>query len=54
MEMFKGYDPGEFYDEMFGSGGSVRGHCAPVPNKFSQLDQKEFLARKANSEFYFL
>ncbi len=54
MEMFKGYDPGEFYDEMFGADGSVRSHCAPLLRRFKQLDQKDFLARKANSELYFL
>ena len=54
MEMFKGYDPGKFYDEMFGDDGSVRGHCAPLLQKFGKLDQRDFLARKANSELYFL
>lgn len=54
MEMFKGYDPGKFYDEMFGADGSVRGHCAPLLRRFGQLDQNDFLARKANSELYFL
>ena len=54
MEMFKGYDPGKFYDEMFGADGAVRSHCAPLLRKFGQLDQKDFLARKANSELYFL
>lgn len=54
MEMFKGYDPGKFYDEMFGADGSVRSHCAPLLRRFGQLDQKDFLARKANSELYFL
>ncbi len=54
MEMFKGYDPGKFYDEMFGEDGNVRGHCAPLLQKFGKLDQRDFLARKANSELYFL
>jgi uncharacterized circularly permuted ATP-grasp superfamily protein len=54
MEMFKGYDPGKFYDEMFGANGAVRGHCEPLLRKFSQLEQKDFLTRKANSELYFL
>ena len=31
-----------------------RAHCAPLLQKFGQLDQKDFLARKANSELYFL
>lgn len=54
MEMFKGYDPGKFYDEMFSEDGSVRGHCAPLLEKFGKVDQRDFLARKANSELYFL
>ena len=54
MEMFKGYDAGKFYDEMFGSDGTVRNHCAPLLRKFGQLDRSDFLARKANSELYFL
>jgi uncharacterized circularly permuted ATP-grasp superfamily protein len=54
MEIFKGYDPGVFYDEMFGADGSVRDHCAPLLRRFSGIDQKDFLARKANSELYFL
>jgi len=54
MEMFKGYDPGEFYDEMFSADGSVRFHCAPLLEKLGKVDQRDFLARKANSELYFL
>ena len=54
LEMFKGYDPGKFYDEMFCEDGSVRGHCAPLFDKFGKVDQRDFLARKANSELYFL
>ncbi|KAB2642940.1 MAG: circularly permuted type 2 ATP-grasp protein [Verrucomicrobia bacterium] len=54
MKMFEGYDPGKFYDEMFGADGSVRSHCAPLLQRFGQLEQKDFLARKANSELYFL
>jgi len=54
MEMFKGYDPGEFYDEMFVTDGTVREHCAPLLQRFGQLDQRDFLARKASSELYFL
>jgi hypothetical protein len=38
MEMFKGYDPGKFYDEMFGADSAVRGHCAPLLRRFGQLD----------------
>jgi uncharacterized circularly permuted ATP-grasp superfamily protein len=54
MEMFEDYDPGGFYDEMFGADGVVRNHCAPLLRKFGGIDQKDFLARKANSELYFL
>jgi|GEM_PF-3280334 len=54
MEMFNGYDPGKFYDEMFSSDGSVRSHCSPLWSKFGKLDQQDFLARKTISELYFL
>ncbi len=54
MEMFNGYDPGEFYDEMFNGGGVVRDHCAPLLKRFNGVDRRDFLARKASSELYFL
>jgi len=54
MKMFKGYDSGKFYDEMFSPDGTVRSHCEPLLQKFRQLDHNDFLARKANAELYFL
>jgi hypothetical protein len=54
MEMFKGYELGRFYDEMFGTSGAVRDHGAPLLQKFGQLDERDFLTRKVNSELYFL
>jgi len=54
MAMFNGYDPGKFHDEMFCADGSVRPHCAPLLEKFGQLDQRDFLDRKATSELYFM
>jgi len=54
MQMFKGYDPGNFYDEMYLPDGGVRPHCAPLHGRFSRLEQQDFLARKASSELYFL
>ena len=54
MEMFNGYDPGEFYDEMFNGDGAVRDHCAPLLKRFNGVDRRDFLARKASSELYFL
>ena len=54
MDMFSGYDSGKFFDEMFNETGSVRDHCAPLLQKLGMLDQREFLAKKANSELYFL
>ena len=50
----RGYDPGEFYDEMFGVDGTVRDHCAPLLSRLASIEQKDFLARKASSELYFL
>jgi uncharacterized circularly permuted ATP-grasp superfamily protein len=52
--MFEGYDPGEFYDEMFSGDARVRAHCEPLFQRFGGLNEKDFLARKAASELYFL
>jgi uncharacterized circularly permuted ATP-grasp superfamily protein len=52
--MFEGYDPGEFYDEMFEPDAAARGHCAPLFERFGGLKEKDFLARKAATELYFL
>jgi uncharacterized circularly permuted ATP-grasp superfamily protein len=52
--MFNGYDPGNFYDEMFQSAGGVREHCRPLFERFNHLSEREFLAQKATSELYFL
>lgn len=54
MQIFKGYDPGNFYDEMYLPDGRVRSHCAPLHGRFSRLEPQDFLARKASSELYFL
>ena len=54
MGMFENYDPKGFHDEMFGEDGAVRPHCAPLLERFGGIDRKDFLARKANSELYFL
>ena len=52
--MFDRYDPGKFYDEMFSQDGSVRPYGDALFERFSRLEHKDFLARKANSELYFL
>jgi uncharacterized circularly permuted ATP-grasp superfamily protein len=52
--MFDGYDPGKFFDEMFGGNAKVRDYCAPLLDGFGRFDEKDFLARKATSELYFL
>ena len=54
MKMFDRYDPGGFYDEMFGEDSSVRAHCAPLMDRFGSLETQDFLERKAGSELYFL
>ncbi|HVJ46655.1 MAG TPA: circularly permuted type 2 ATP-grasp protein [Luteolibacter sp.] len=54
MAIFEGYDPGVFHDEMFGSNGEVRPHCAPLLNRMESLNEREFLDRKAASELYFV
>lgn len=52
--MFEGYDPGAFYDEMFGGDAAVRAHCEPLFRRFGGLGEPDFLARKSASELYFL
>ncbi len=52
--MFDRYDPDFFHDEMFAGPGKVRPHCKNLFEGFSHLSEKEFLARKATTELYFL
>lgn len=52
--MFKGYEAGKFYDEMFEKDGQVRPYCDPLYQKFSGLDEDEFNSRKGTSELYFM
>ncbi len=54
MAMFEGYAAGRFHDEMFDGNGSVRDYCAPLLQKINSLDERDFLARKATSELYFM
>ncbi len=54
MEIFKDYDPGSFYDEMFRPDGMVREDCAAVLRNIRSHDEADFLSRKANAELYFL
>ncbi|MBU6171838.1 MAG: circularly permuted type 2 ATP-grasp protein, partial [Verrucomicrobia bacterium] len=54
MNLFEGYDLGIFYDEMFAADGGVRPHCGPLQDRFREIDPRDFLARKASSELYFL
>ncbi len=54
MQMFEGYDPGKFHDEMFAADGTVRPHCAALMERLSGMDDDDFLSRKAISELYFL
>jgi uncharacterized circularly permuted ATP-grasp superfamily protein len=52
--MFKGYAADKFYDEMFSPDGKVRPHCEPLHEKFQQIENDDFLSRKATSELYFM
>jgi len=54
MSMFEGYQPGQFFDEMFDPQGRVLPHCAPLLDQFERHSEREFLDRKATSELYFL
>ncbi len=52
--MFKGYTADKFYDEMFSPDGTVRDHCKPLFGKFEEIENADFLSRKATSELYFM
>ncbi|MFN9027079.1 MAG: circularly permuted type 2 ATP-grasp protein, partial [Akkermansiaceae bacterium] len=52
--MLEGYQPDAFFDEMFQPDRTVRPHCKPLYDRIAALDQKDFDARKATCELYFL
>jgi uncharacterized circularly permuted ATP-grasp superfamily protein len=52
--LFKGYDPGEFYDEMFAGAGEPRPHCAKLFRKLAAMETQQFEERRKLADLAFL
>jgi uncharacterized circularly permuted ATP-grasp superfamily protein len=52
--LFKGYDPGGFYDEMFADGGLPRPHCAKLFRKLAAMESQQFEERRKLADLAFL
>lgn len=50
MAIFDNYDPGEFYDEVFGAPGEVRPHCVPLAEKLHEMSTSDVLRRQHAAE----
>jgi len=53
-DLFEGYDPGEFYDEMFGTSGQPRRHYAKMFQKLAAMAQAQFEERRQLADLAFL
>jgi uncharacterized circularly permuted ATP-grasp superfamily protein len=54
MALLDKYKPGDFFDEMFSAEGQVRPHYAALFERFQNLDQEEFDARRTAVDAAFL
>jgi len=52
--LFKGYEPGGFYDEMFAAGGVPRPHCAKLFRKLAAMEAGQFEERRKLADLAFL
>jgi uncharacterized circularly permuted ATP-grasp superfamily protein len=52
--LFKGYDPGGFYDEMFAGAGKPRPHCAKLFRKLAEMETGQFQERRKLADLAFL
>jgi uncharacterized circularly permuted ATP-grasp superfamily protein len=52
--LFKGYDPGGFYDEMFENAGMPRPHCAKLFRKLAAMESDQFEERRKLADLAFL
>jgi uncharacterized circularly permuted ATP-grasp superfamily protein len=52
--LFEGYEPGEFYDEMFAGPGEVRPHYRALLDLFEQMGDEEFARKRALADATFL
>ena len=54
MQSFKGYDPGDFFDEVFVGEGEVRPHYGSVINSVGTLDSRDFARKQQSADVAFL
>jgi uncharacterized circularly permuted ATP-grasp superfamily protein len=52
--LFKGYDPGGFYDEIFENAGMPRPHCAKLFRKLAAMESDQFEERRKLADLAFL
>jgi uncharacterized circularly permuted ATP-grasp superfamily protein len=52
--LFKGYDLGGFYDEMFAGEGTPRPHCAKLFRKLAAMETEQFEERRKLADLAFL
>lgn len=52
--LFAGYEPGDFYDEMFDAGGQVRPHYRKLLDRFAEMEGGEFDRKRALADTSFL
>jgi uncharacterized circularly permuted ATP-grasp superfamily protein len=51
--VFNGYDPGEFFDEMFDAPDRARSHYAPIFDRLNAMGRTEFERRRSISDLTF-
>jgi uncharacterized circularly permuted ATP-grasp superfamily protein len=51
--VFNGYDPGEFFDEMFDAPDRARSHYAPILERLNAMGRTEFERRRSISDLTF-
>jgi uncharacterized circularly permuted ATP-grasp superfamily protein len=52
--LFRGYDPGGFYDEMFAAPGVPRPHCAKLFRRLATMEAEQFQERRRLADLAFL
>jgi uncharacterized circularly permuted ATP-grasp superfamily protein len=52
--LFRGYNPGGFYDEMFSASGAPRPHCAKLFRKLAAMETAQFEERRKLADLAFL
>ena len=54
MQSFNGYDPGNFFDEVFAGEGEVRPHYGSVVGSVGTLDSRDFARKQQSADVAFL